>query len=278
MSAAELNKADDLNVLVVQAATVWHDPKANRDYYSNVLKNQQESADIIVLPETFTSGFSNAALDQAETMAGETVAWLQEMAASCNSAITGSVQIREGGKVFNRMLWAMPEGHIQSYDKRHLFRMANEHQRYTAGTDRISIDYKGWRICPQVCYDLRFPVFSRNRFNATVADGYDYDVLIYVANWPSPRHFAWQTLLKARAIENLSYVVGVNRVGSDGNGLDYLGGSTVLDFLGQTLIEAGSTPELMCVRISHSALQEFRARFPVHLDADRFEILNESMP
>lgn len=278
MKAQDTVKVDELNVVVVQAATVWHDPKANRDYYSLVLKNLQESADIIVLPETFTSGFSNAALDQAETMAGETVAWLQEMAASCNSAITGSVQIREGGKVFNRMLWAMPDGHIQSYDKRHLFRMANEHQRYAAGTGRIFIDYKGWRICPQVCYDLRFPVFSRNRFNATVADGYDYDVLIYVANWPSPRHFAWQTLLKARAIENLSYVVGVNRVGSDGNGLDYLGGSTVLDFLGQTLIEAGAGPEVKSARISHSALQEFRTRFPVHLDADRFEILNESMP
>lgn len=272
MKAQELNMVDDLNVVVVQAATVWHDPKANRDYYSSVLQNQQESADIIVLPETFTSGFSNAALDQAETMAGETVEWLQAMAASCKSAITGSVQIREGEKVFNRMLWAMPDGRIQSYDKRHLFRMANEHQRYAAGTDRISIDYKGWRICPQVCYDLRFPVFSRNRFNATVAHGYDYDVLIYVANWPSPRHFAWQTLLKARAIENLSYVVGVNRVGSDGNGLDYLGGSTVLDFLGQTLIEAGAGPDVKSARISHSALQEFRARFPVHLDADSFEI------
>jgi omega-amidase len=272
MKAQELNKVDDLNVVIVQAASVWHDPKANRDYYSNVLQNQQESADIIVLPETFTSGFSNAALDQAETMAGETVEWLQSMAASCNCAITGSVQIREGEKVFNRMLWAMPDGRIQSYDKRHLFRMANEHQRYAAGTDRISIEYKGWRICPQVCYDLRFPVFSRNRFNATVADGYDYDVLIYVANWPSPRHFAWQTLLKARAIENLSYVVGVNRVGSDGNGLDYLGGSTVLDFLGQTLIEAGAGPDVKSARISHSALQEFRARFPVHLDADSFEI------
>jgi predicted amidohydrolase len=262
----------------VQAATVWHDPKANRDYYSSVLRNRQQSADIIVLPETFTSGFSNDALDQAETMAGDTVEWLQAMAAACNCAITGSVQIREGGKVFNRMLWAMPDGRIQSYDKRHLFRMANEHQRYAAGTDRISIEYKGWRICPQVCYDLRFPVFSRNRFNATVADGYDYDVLIYVANWPSPRHFAWQTLLKARAIENLSYVVGVNRVGSDGNGLDYLGGSTVLDFLGQTLIEAGAGPEVKSARISHSALQEFRARFPVHLDADSFEIMEVSRP
>lgn len=278
MKAEEFNKADELNVVVVQAATLWHDPKANRDYYSGLLQNLQENADIIVLPETFTSGFSNAALDQAETMAGETVEWLKAMASACNSAITGSVQIREGDKVFNRLLWAMPDGRMHCYDKRHLFRMANEHQRYAAGTERIYIDYKGWRVCPMVCYDLRFPVFSRNRFNHSTPDSYDYDLLIYVANWPSPRHFAWQTLLKARAIENLCYVAGVNRVGSDGNGLEYLGGSTVLDFLGQTLTEAGPGPELKSARISRSALSEFRARFPVHLDADRFEIFNESMP
>jgi omega-amidase len=266
--------ADVLTIVTVQAQTVWHDPQANREYYAGLLQERGQGADVIVLPETFTSGFSNAALGQAESMDGETVEWLRTMAATCNSAITGSVQIRDGGRVFNRMLWAMPDGRMHHYDKRHLFRMADEHRRYAAGTDRITIDYKGWRICPMVCYDLRFPVFSRNRFNAAVADGYDYDVLIYVANWPSPRHFAWQTLLKARAIENLSYVVGVNRTGTDGNGLDYLGGSTVLDFLGQTLTEAGSGPGVNSARISHSALREFRTRFPAHLDADRFEILD----
>lgn len=271
-------KADTLNIVTVQADTVWHDPQANRDYYTGLLKGLQHSADIIVLPETFTSGFSNAVLDRAETMEGETVVWLRNMAAECSSAVTGSVQIREDGRVFNRMLWAMPDGSIQTYDKRHLFRMANEHERYSAGVDKTYIEFLGWRICPLVCYDLRFPVFSRNRFNVTVADGYDYDLLIFVANWPSPRHFAWQTLLKARAIENLSYVVGVNRVGSDGNGLDYLGGSTVLDYLGQTVCEAGSGPEVNCARISRSALQEFRARFPAHLDADRFEIRDGEMP
>ena len=266
--------ADVLNVVTVQAQTVWHDPQANREYYAALLQDRELGADVIVLPETFTSGFSNAALGKAESMDGESVEWLRKMAATCNSAITGSVQIRDGGRVFNRMLWAMPDGRMHYYDKRHLFRMADEHLRYAAGTDRITIDYKGWRICPMVCYDLRFPVFSRNRFNAAVTDGYDYDMLIYVANWPSPRHFAWQTLLKARAIENLSYVVGVNRVGSDGNGLDYLGGSTVLDFLGQTITESGSGPELNSARISYSALREFRTRFPAHLDADRFRILD----
>ena len=266
--------AQELVVSIVQADTVWHDPQANREYYAGLLQDRKQNADIIVLPETFTSGFSNAALDQAETMRGETVNWLREMAETYACAITGSVQIREGEQVFNRMLWAMPDGTLQHYDKRHLFRMANEHQRYAAGKDRTIIEYKGWRICLLVCYDLRFPVYSRNRFNHTLSDGYDYDVLIYVANWPSPRHFAWQTLLKARAIENLSYVVGVNRTGSDGNGLHYLGGSTVLDFLGQTVIEAGQTPEIRSAGISRDELNAFRERFPVHLDADRFELLD----
>lgn len=262
----------DLNITIIQAATVWHNPQANRDYYQKLLSEQGSGTDLIVLPETFTSGFSNAALAQAETMQGETVAWLSAQAQKLNTAITGSVQIRDGEQVFNRMLWAMPDGSIQYYDKRHLFRMANEHERYSAGKDKIFIEYKGWRICPQVCYDLRFPVYSRNRFNNSVSNAYDYDLLIYVANWPSPRHFAWQTLLKARAIENQAYVVGVNRVGTDGNELNYLGGSAVLGFLGNTLIESGAEPQIQTTRVSYSELQEFRQRFPVHMDADSFEI------
>lgn len=266
--------APDLNISIIQAATVWHNPQANRDYYQKLLSEQNPETDLIVLPETFTSGFSNTALAQAETMQGETVAWLRAQAQHLNSAITGSVQIREGEKVFNRMLWAMPDGSIQHYDKRHLFRMANEHERYSAGNDKLFIEYKGWRICPQVCYDLRFPVYSRNRFNNSVSNGYDYDLLIYVANWPSPRHFAWQTLLKARAIENLAYVVGVNRVGTDGNDLNYLGGSTVLDFLGGTVVETGSESQMQSACISYTELSAFRERFPVHMDADAFEINN----
>ncbi len=264
----------DLKISIVQAETVWHNPQANRDYYQALFREQHAGSDVIVLPETFTSGFSNDAIAQAETMQGETVAWLREQAQLLNSAITGSVQMRDGEQVFNRMLWAMPDGDIQFYDKRHLFRMAGEHERYAAGADKIFIDYKGWRICPLVCYDLRFPVFSRNRFNNTQPNAYDYDVLIYVANWPSPRHFAWQTLLKARAIENQSYVVGVNRVGSDGNGLNYLGGSTVLDFMGQTIVESGSDPQLQSASISYAELNAFRERFPFYLDADNFSISN----
>jgi predicted amidohydrolase len=260
----------DLNIRIVQADTVWHDPQANRDYYTALLAGLAPDADIIVLPETFTSGFSNEALAQAETMDGPTVAWLRAQSEALNAVITGSVQIREGDSVYNRMLWAAPDGSLAHYDKRHLFRMAGEHERYAAGRDKIIVEYKGWRICPLVCYDLRFPVFSRNRFAHGQPEGYDYDLLIYVANWPSPRHFAWQTLLKARAIENLSYVVGVNRTGGDGNGLHYLGGSTVLDFLGQTVVESGDTPQAQSARISHAELTAFRQRFPAHLDADSF--------
>ncbi len=262
----------DVKISIVQAETVWHNPQANREYYQAILREQHAGSDVIVLPETFTSGFSNDAIAQAETMQGETVAWLREQALALKSAITGSVQIREGEQVFNRMLWAMPTGEIHFYDKRHLFRMAGERERYAAGADKIFIDYKGWRICPLVCYDLRFPVYSRNRFNNTRPNAYDYDVLIYVANWPSPRHFAWQTLLKARAIENLSYVVGVNRVGVDGNGLRYLGGSTVLDFMGQTLVESGSEAQMQNATISYAELTAFRERCPFYLDADTFEL------
>jgi omega-amidase len=262
----------DLKISIVQAETVWHNPRANLTYYQTLLREQHTNSDVIVLPETFTSGFSNEAIAQAETMQGETVAWLSEQAQALKAAITGSVQIRDGEQVFNRMLWAMPTGEIHLYDKRHLFRMAGEHERYTAGADKVFIDYKGWRICPLVCYDLRFPVFSRNRFNNTQPNAYDYDLLIFVANWPSPRHFAWQTLLKARAIENLSYVVGVNRVGEDGNGLRYLGGSTVLDFMGQTLVESGSEAQMQNATISYAELSAFRERCPFYLDADEFTI------
>ena len=264
--------APDLQVTVIQADTVWHDPQANRSLYQALFDKLEAQSDIIVLPETFTSGFSNEAINQAETMQGETVAWLCEQAKRLNAAITGSVQLRDGDKVFNRMLWAMPDGQLHFYDKRHLFRMAGEHERYAAGTGKTFIDFKGWRICPLVCYDLRFPVFSRNRFNHSVPDGYDYDLLIFVANWPSPRHFAWQTLLKARAIENLCYLAGVNRVGTDGNGLQYLGGSTVLDFTGRALVECGSEPQMQTAIVSYTELQAFRQRFPFHLDADDFSI------
>jgi omega-amidase len=265
---------EDLNICLVQGNTRWHDPQANRDYYSELLERQKNKTDIFILPETFTSGFSNEAIADAETMQGPTLAWMLEKARQHNSVISGSVQIRENAHVFNRLVWAQPNGVFHYYDKRHLFRMANEHQRYASGNKRLSIEYKGWRICPLVCYDLRFPVYSRNRFNHDAENRFDYDLLLYVANWPSARRMAWNSLLPARAIENLAYVAGVNRVGLDGNSIDYAGDSVALDFLGQALISGGNQAEVLCCTLSANDLQAYRARFPAYLDADKFEILD----
>jgi omega-amidase len=263
---------EDLNICLVQGNTRWHDPQANRDYYGELLERQENKTDLFILPETFTSGFSNEAIADAETMQGPTLAWMLEKARQHNAVITGSVQIRENAKVFNRLIWAQPDGEFHYYDKRHLFRMANEHERYASGDKRLTIQYKGWRICPLVCYDLRFPVYSRNRFDYEVENRFDYDLLLYVANWPAARRMAWNSLLPARAIENLAYVAGVNRVGTDGNSIDYAGDSVVLDFLGQPLIGGGNQAEALCCTISANDLQSYRARFPAYLDADKFEI------
>lgn len=265
---------DDLNICLVQGETHWHDPQANRDYYGALLKQAKQKADIYVLPETFTSGFSNDAIADAETMQGPTLQWMLEKARHHDAVITGSVQIRDGDNVFNRLIWAQPDGHYKCYDKRHLFRMANEHQRYASGKQRLVIEYKGWRICPLVCYDLRFPVYSRNRFNRDVANRFDYDVLLYVANWPAARRHAWNSLLPARAIENLAYVAAVNRVGTDGNSIEYAGDSVALDFLGQSIVSGGKQDEVLSCSFSASELHAYRARFPAYLDADNFEIID----
>jgi predicted amidohydrolase len=258
-----------LNVSLVQGATRWHDPAGNRDYYGALIASLKGS-DLIVLPETFTSGFSNEAIHQAETMDGATVAWVRAQAQALDAAITGSVQLRVDGKVYNRLLFATPDGTLRHYDKRHLFRYAGEHERYAAGSERLIVEWRGWRICPLVCYDLRFPVYSRNRHT----DGrFDYDLLLYVANWPTPRREPWRTLLRARAIENLCYCAGLNRVGTDGNGLGYSGDSSVIDFLGQPLAELGAQEQTVTVALDAVALSEHRARFPAWMDADDFSLL-----
>ncbi|HEU0153686.1 MAG TPA: amidohydrolase [Arenimonas sp.] len=262
----------DLRVSLVQGDTVWHDPAANRAMYADLVAPLAGRTDLVLLPETFTSGFSNEALADAEGMDGPTVAWLRDQAARLGAVVTGSVQLRVGERVFNRMLWATPDGELQTYDKRHLFRMAREHERYAAGRDRLTVALKGWRVCPLVCYDLRFPVFIRNRFGVEAPDRFDYDLLLFVANWPAPRRHAWQTLLRARAIENLSYVAAVNRAGTDGNGIAYAGDSVALDFLGQPQLEFGEGVHVGTTTFSAAALAAHRERFPAHLDADRFEV------
>jgi predicted amidohydrolase len=264
-----------LRVSLVQGATRWHDPAGNRDYYGSLITPLAGRTDLVVLPETFTSGFSNEAIHDAETMDGATVAWLRERARELGAAITGSVQLRVGegqapDKVFNRLLFVTPDGEVRHYDKRHLFRYADEHKRYAAGRERLVVEWKGWRICPLVCYDLRFPVFSRNGHD--VQRGFDYDLVLFVANWPAARTHAWRTLLRARAIENLGYCLGVNRVGVDGNQLPYSGDSAVLDFMGQTMADLGAQEQTVTVALDPDALVAFRAKFPAWMDADAFDL------
>jgi predicted amidohydrolase len=262
----------DLRISLVQGNTRWHDPAGNRDYYGALLAPLAGQTDLVILPETFTSGFSNEAIDKAEGMDGPTVAWIREQAARLGAAVTGSVQLRAGQGVFNRLLWATPDGELQHYDKRHLFRYGNEHLRYAAGSERLSVDWKGWRINPQVCYDLRFPVFCRNRFDVERPGELDFDLQIFVANWPSARAYPWRTLLRARAIENLCYVAAVNRIGVDGNDLHYAGDSAVIDFLGQPQVEVREVEQVVTSTISAAALAAHRARFPAMLDADAFTL------
>ena len=262
----------DLRVSIVQGETRWHDPAANRDYYAGLIAPLHGITDLVVLPETFTSGFSNDAVAAAEDMQGATVDWLLEQADRLDAAVTGSVQLRDGDGVYNRMLFAAPGGGLAHYDKRHLFSFANEHERYAAGDRRVIVEWKGWHILLQVCYDLRFPVFCRNRYDVERPGAMDFDLQLFVANWPSARAHAWKTLLRARAIENLCYVAAVNRVGTDGNGLAYDGDSAVIDYLGLAQVEAHGREQVLTTTLSASALAAHRERFPAMLDADAFEL------
>ncbi len=266
----------DLRISLVQGNTRWHNPQANREYYGSLIESLTGQTDLVVLPETFTSGFSNAAIDHAETMQGPTLDWLLETARRLDVAIAGSVQIRadgaQGEGVYNRMLFITPDGDVQHYDKRHLFRYAGEHERYAAGAERRVVTWRDWRILPQICYDLRFPVWIRNRREEEAMAGMEYDLMLFVANWPSPRRTAWRTLLRARAIENLAFCAGVNRVGVDGNDQSYAGDSAVLDPLGASLIDLGAQEQVVTTTLSARQLCEHREHFPAWMDADPFDI------
>ncbi len=253
-----------LRVSIVQADLAWHDPAANRRQFSHRISELSGTTDLVVLPEMFTTGFSMDAPALAEGVDGPSIDWLREQANRIGSAICGSLIVETDEGYVNRFVFAHPDGQLQSYDKRHLFRLASEHEHYVAGNERLVIDYQSFRLCPQVCYDLRFPVWSRNRG--------DYDVLLYVANWPSPRHFAWETLVRARAIENLSFVAAVNRSGQDGNGHSYSGGSAIVDYLGATLADLGDQQGVATATLSLDDLKRFRERFAFHVDADEFEL------
>ena len=253
----------DLTLALVQTELAWEDAAANRTELGRQLDTIVD-ADVAVLPEMFSTGFSMASETLAEPMDGPTISWLRERAHSDNRVICGSFIARDGDRCYNRFVWMRPDGTCEVYDKRHLFRMADEHRHYAEGAVRLTVEHAGWRICPLVCYDLRFPVWSR-------AAG-TIDLYLYVANWPARRDAHWRTLLAARAIENQAYVAGVNRVGVDGNGLEYCGSSLAVDFSGNLLSDLGATPGIQTVRLARAGLEEWRTAFPAHLDADRYSI------
>jgi predicted amidohydrolase len=253
----------NLTMTLIQTEVYWHKPEANRHHFEQLIKNIDTATDVILLPEMFTSGFTMAASDNAEQEPGETLHWMQQQAQKADAVITGSLIVEENAKFYNRLYWVEPNGQYHSYNKKHLFTYADEHHHFTAGKERLLIEYKGWRICPLICYDLRFPVWSRNDV--------DYDVLIYVANWPAPRSDAWQSLLKSRAIENMSYVIGVNRIGTDGNGHVYAGHSAIYDALGKQLSNSHNTEAFTeTFTLSAHSLQQHRQHFGFLKDRDSF--------
>lgn len=257
--------ADTLNIAIIQSNLVWENAVQNRINFQTKMEAIVETVDLIVLPEMFTSGFNMNAQAIAETMQGKSVIWMQDLAKQKQAAIVGSVAIIEDSKYYNRLLFVKPNGEIIHYDKRHSFSLAGEDKVFTAGTKKVIIEYKGWNICPQVCYDLRFPVWARNTEN--------YDVLLYVANWPKQRIAAWDALLKARAIENMTYCIGVNRVGLDGNSFEYPGHSAVYDALGEKLTSDNSGKEATeIITLNKSHIEKNRRHLGFLNDKDTFNL------
>jgi predicted amidohydrolase len=253
-----------LRVKYLQTELHWEDFSANRNRFTEKLQPLKGTADLILLPEMFGSGFTMQPEHVAQEMDGEGVQWMKEMAGKLGSAILGSLVIKDEGRYYNRLICAEGDGSVSYYDKRHLFSLAGENAAYTAGQHHLIMTIRGWRILTLICYDLRFPVWSRNVWN--------YDLLLYVANWPEPRIDAWKTLLKARAIENQAYVIGVNRTGSDPNGNKYPGNSLVYDMSGEVLHASGSEEETGSITLEHASLHAYRAKFSFLHDMDRFQI------
>ncbi len=256
---------EKLNVSMVQTDIYWENPVANRAELEENIASIEVSPDLIILPETFTTGFTNNVASWTEPMNFITHKWMKQLAAQYKTAICGSILIKENGLYYNRFLFVKQDGSTTFYDKKHLFAYGGEDDLFTAGTEKVIIELNGWNICPLVCYDLRFPVFSRNR-------SLEYDLLIYSANWPESRIQVWDTLLKARAIENQSYVLGVNRIGTDGNNIKYNGLSAGIDPKGNNINKVQSNQGIINVHLSKSDLKTFRKKFPAHLDADNFEL------
>jgi omega-amidase len=267
----------DLKITIIQSDLHWEDIGANLAMFEEKIWQIGETTDVIVLPEMFTTGFSMNAPNLAERMNMRTFKWMKQMAAQTGALVMGSFIASVHDRFYNRLLWMEPDGSFKTYDKRHLFRMAEEHHLYAPGESLLIGHWKGWRICPLICYDLRFPVWSRNRWNATLKKA-SYDVMIYVANWPKVRIAAWEALLTARAIENLSYVVGVNRVGSDGNHIEYNGQSSIISPKGESVFSVEGIEAIRTTVLSANSLQAYRDKFPAFMDADDFSIEFEEVP
>jgi len=260
----------DITITLVQPDQAWQDKKINLLKFEDFFQKIDRKTDLIVLPEMFNTGFITEPRELAEDMNGHTVSWMAKQASILNCVITGSLVVLESGNYYNRLVWMQPDGTYFKYDKRHLFHPGNEHEQFSPGTEKLVVDLLGWKICPMVCYDLRFPVWSKNTWREGM---YEYDILIYIANWPAARSYAYRQLLIARAIENQSYVVAVNRVGIDGKGTNHQGDSTVIDFKGKHLLEiAPDTEGVETINLNFSQLVDFRKGFTVGMDWDNFEI------
>ena len=255
----------ELNIALIQTNLAWENPEGNFTIFNQHLE-KIKGADLIVLPEMFSTGFSMEPAPLAEKMDGKTMQWLTQKAKEKNCVITGSFIAEEKGKYFNRLVWMRANGTFELYDKRHLFRMAGENNKYSEGQKKLIVELKGWKICPLICYDLRFPVWSRNVQQ-------EDDILLYIANWPAVRSYPWKTLLLARAIENQCYVLGLNRVGKDGLNLDYSGDSAVIDPLGKYVAEAvPEKEEIISITLKDELLEQCRKVFPVYMDGDKFSL------
>jgi len=256
---------ENLNIALVQADLAWENTTKNLEQFEEKLGNVNAEVDLFILPEMFSTGFSMNAENLAESSEGPTLKWMKRMAKENKAALTGSIITKDNGKFYNRLYFVFPDGTYKHYDKRHTFTLAKENETYSAGNDRLLVEYKGWKICPLICYDLRFPVWARN----TV----DYDLLIYVANWPKARILAWDVLLQARAIENMAYCAGVNRTGLDGNKYEYTGHSAVYDCLGKALFDQETEAEFTKVVILNKKhLNETRKKLRFLQDRDKFTL------
>ena len=257
---------DVLSVAMVQYQIEWENPKANMAKIEELLSVDLPLVDLVVLPEAFNTGFSMNLNVVAESINGDTVCWMKRISVEKNVAVCGSIFVCDEGKFFNRFFWVNPDGTVQIYNKRHLFSFGGEDEYFTQGNEQLIVEYKGWRIQPQICYDLRFPVWSRNT--------QQYDLLINVANWPSGREEVRQILAKARAIENQSYTIAVNPIGSDGNNLTYSGNSMLIDARGKVINNMGEVEGVMIANLSYPKLQNFRNKFDTLKDADRFTLIS----